>query len=69
MRVTAVTTTVPGPRKPRLLSFIRALRLAGHDVSVVATSDFSQAGGSAVDDEGWPCSGSSACLSRGCPTR
>jgi len=52
MRVTAVTTTMPGPRKPRLSSFIRALRLAGHDVSVVATSDFSQAGGSAVDDEG-----------------
>jgi glycosyltransferase involved in cell wall biosynthesis len=52
MRVTAVTTTLPGPRKPRLSSFIRALRLAGHDVSVVATSDFSQAGGSAVDDAG-----------------
>lgn len=46
MRITAVTTTVPGPRKPRLLSFIQALRLAGHSVSVVATSDLSQGGGS-----------------------
>lgn len=52
MRITAVTTTIPGPRKPRLLSFIRALRLAGHDLSVVATADFSQAGESAVNNEG-----------------
>ena len=51
MRITAVTTTMPGPRKPRLLSFIRALRLAGHEVSIVATSDFSQGGGSR-DEEG-----------------
>jgi glycosyltransferase involved in cell wall biosynthesis len=52
VRITAATTTMPGPRKPRLLSFIAALRHAGHEVSVVATSDFSQAGASAVDDEG-----------------
>jgi glycosyl transferase family 1 len=51
VRITAVTTTTPGPRKPRLLSFVRALRLAGHEVSVVATADFSEGGGSA-DDEG-----------------
>jgi hypothetical protein len=46
VRITAVTTTMPGSRKPRLWSFIRALRLAGHEVRVVATSDFSQGGGS-----------------------
>jgi hypothetical protein len=42
---------MPGSRKPRLLGFIRALRLAGHEVSVVATSDFSQ-GGQSTEDEG-----------------
>ena len=69
MRVTAVTTTVPGPRKPRLLSFIRALRLAGHDVSVVATSDFSQAGGSAVNDEGLAVLREAGVSFTRCPTR
>lgn len=44
MRITAVTTSVPGLRKPRLLGFVRALRLAGHDVRIIATSDFSQGG-------------------------
>jgi hypothetical protein len=52
MRITAVTTTMPGLRKPRLLGFVRALRLAGHEVSVVATDDFSQGGGSGDGDEG-----------------
>jgi glycosyltransferase involved in cell wall biosynthesis len=41
---------MPGPRKPRLLSFVRALRLAGHEVGIVATADFSQGGGSDVED-------------------
>jgi glycosyltransferase involved in cell wall biosynthesis len=50
VRITAVTTTMPGPRKPRLLSFVRALRLAGHQVSIVATADFSQGGKSGGDD-------------------
>jgi len=50
MRVTAVTTAVPHPRKPRLLGFVRALRLAGHDVSIVATTDLSRGGGGSTDD-------------------
>jgi glycosyltransferase involved in cell wall biosynthesis len=45
MRVTAVTTGVIDPRKPRLLSFARALRLAGHEVGIVATTDLSTGGG------------------------
>jgi glycosyltransferase involved in cell wall biosynthesis len=41
VRVTAVTTGVVDQRKPRLLGFVRALRLAGHEVSIVATTDLS----------------------------
>jgi hypothetical protein len=41
---------MPGPRKPRLLGFVRALGLAGHEVSIVATADFSQGGGSGADE-------------------
>jgi glycosyltransferase involved in cell wall biosynthesis len=51
MRITAVTTTIPGPRKPRLLGFVRALRLAGHEVSIVATADFSQGGGADTGED------------------
>ena len=44
---------MPRPRKPRLLGFVRALRLAGHEVSVVATTDLSQGGKrSGRDEEG-----------------
>jgi hypothetical protein len=51
VRITAVTTTMPGPLKPRLWGFTRALRLAGHDVCVVATSDFSQGRGSGAGED------------------
>lgn len=50
MRITAVTTAVPSLQKPRLLGFIRCLRLAGHEVSVVATTDLSQGGRSTAPD-------------------
>ncbi len=52
MRITAVTTSVPGPQKPRLLGFVRALTAAGHDVSVVATADLSLGGGAKADEQG-----------------
>jgi hypothetical protein len=51
MRVTAVTTGVIDARKPRLLGFVRALRLAGHEVSIVATSDLSTGGGGSANPE------------------
>ncbi len=50
MRITAVSTTVASERKPRLLGFARALRLAGHDVSIIVTSDYSQGGRRATHD-------------------
>jgi hypothetical protein len=49
VRVTAVTTGVVDERKPRLLGFVRALRLAGHEVSIVATSDLSTGARGAAD--------------------
>jgi len=52
MRITAVTTAVPSSRKPRLLGFIRALRLAGHEVSVLATADLSLGGGEGATQSG-----------------
>jgi hypothetical protein len=52
MRVTAVTTATPNPRKPRLLGFVRALREAGHEVCVVATADLSSGAAPGAEEQG-----------------